>query len=211
MPRNPAQDLQRECFLWHSSCRMIKAFTEQIHKQYVIKYTFQTNKRHLITHRLWGRSSCSVPCSAMAPPPLCAQRERFEVWLQQKDVQSLLHSCNAQKVLYTLANKSVCKTACFFIVKAMLTSLLLWARHCLIPKEKVAINHHVYWLTVGGFPVLSHNAGGNWHREKGQQVRRKGHSVRGDDGQLVWGEKTERIPPRDEFVFLSFPPAKEAP
>lgn len=75
----------------------------------------------------------------------------------------------------------------------------------------MAINHHVYWLTVGGFPVLSHNAGGNWHREKGQQVRRKGHSVRGDDGQLVWGEKTERIPPSDQFVFFLFPPAKETP
>lgn len=114
-----------------------------------------------------GQEQLQCPVLSNGPSPHCAQQERFEVWLQQKDAQSLLHSSNAQKVLYTLANKSVCKTACFFIVKAMLTSLLPWARHCLIPKEKVAINHHVYWLTVGGFPVLPHNAGGNWHREKG--------------------------------------------
>lgn len=39
-----AQDLQREGVLWHSLRRMIKGFTEWIHKQYVI-HTHMPNKQ----------------------------------------------------------------------------------------------------------------------------------------------------------------------
>lgn len=159
-----------------------------------------------------GAGAVAVPRAQQWPLPHCVPNRRgLRFDCNKKMYRAFCTVLTHRRCYIPLPTNPLAKLPVFLIAKAMLTSLLPWARHCLIPKEKVAIGHHVYWLTVGTFPVLSHNAGGNWHREKGQQVRRKGHHVRGDDGQLVWGERTERIPPRDQFVFLLFPPAKGCP